>query len=76
MHRIDQLLGRNRSAESQRESQPGAADLIEYAHLVVVPIMLGRGERLWEGMEGLDERYDVESVASPNGVVHIVLTRH
>ena len=42
-----------------------AADLIDYLHIAIVPIVLGRGERLWDGMEELDRRFDVESVTSP-----------
>ena len=30
-----------------------AAGLIDHAHFVVVPILLGRGVRLWDGLEGL-----------------------
>jgi dihydrofolate reductase len=52
-----------------------AADLIDYMHVVVVPILLGRGERLWDGLEELERGFDIESVASPSGVVHIVFTR-
>jgi dihydrofolate reductase len=28
-----------------------AADLVDYLHIVVVPIVLGRGERLWDGLD-------------------------
>lgn len=52
-----------------------AAGLIDVMHLVQVPILLGRGVRLWDGLEGLDERYDLESVASPSGVTHLTFTR-
>ncbi|WP_434995102.1 dihydrofolate reductase family protein [Arthrobacter sp. Ld5] len=52
-----------------------AADLVDHLHVVVVPIVLGRGERLWDGLEGLEERFDVEVTPSPTGVVHLVLTR-
>lgn len=51
------------------------ADLIDELHIVVVPILLGRGERLWDGLEGLDERFHIESVASPSGVVHLTFWR-
>jgi|SRR5581483_9644340 len=52
-----------------------AADLIDYLHIVIVPIVLGRGERLWDGIEGLEQRFDVESVSSPSGVTHLTLSR-
>jgi dihydrofolate reductase len=52
-----------------------AADLIDYMHVVVVPIVLGRGEPLWDGGEGLEGRFDIESVSSPSGVTHITFTR-
>jgi dihydrofolate reductase len=52
-----------------------AADLIDSLHVVVSPIVLGRGERLWDGLEGLEERFEIESVASPSGVVHLLMER-
>jgi dihydrofolate reductase len=51
------------------------ADLVDHLHVVVVPIILGRGVRLWDGLEGLEDRFDVETTASPVGVVHYVFTR-
>jgi hypothetical protein len=44
-------------------------------HVVIVPIVLGRGEPLWDGLEGLEQRFNVESVSSPSGVTHLTLTR-
>jgi hypothetical protein len=41
----------------------------------VVPIVLGRGERLWDGLEGLEERFRIEAVNSPSGVTHVTLSR-
>jgi dihydrofolate reductase len=52
-----------------------AADLIDVLHLVQVPILLGRGVRLWDGLEGLEKRYGIEAVSSPSGVTHLTLTR-
>lgn len=52
-----------------------AEDLIDYMHIAVVPILLGRGERLWDGAEGLEERYEIESVSTPSGVTHLTFTR-
>ncbi len=52
-----------------------AAGLIDVAHLVQVPILLGRGVRLWDGLEGIESRYDIEAVSSPSGVTHLTFTR-
>lgn len=52
-----------------------AADLIDTLHVVQVPILLGRGVRLWDGLEAIEERYDVETVSSPSGVTHLTFTR-
>jgi len=51
------------------------ADLVDHLHVVVVPILLGRGVRLWDDLEGLEDRFTVEATASPSGVVHYVFTR-
>jgi len=51
------------------------ADLVDYLHVVVSPIILGRGVSLWHGQESLEDRFDIESTASPSGVVHYVFTR-
>jgi dihydrofolate reductase len=52
-----------------------AAGLVDHLHLVQVPIVLGRGVRLWDGLEGVEEAFDVETVASPSGVTHVTFTR-
>ncbi len=52
-----------------------AADLVDYLHIVVVPIVIGRGVRLWDGLGGLHTRFDVESVTVPSGVTHVYFTR-
>ena len=51
------------------------ADLVDHLHVVISPIVLGRGVRLWDGQEGLEQRFDIETTASPSGVVHMVFTR-
>jgi dihydrofolate reductase len=52
-----------------------AADLVDVAHVVQVPILLGRGVGLWDGLEGIEDRYDVEAVSSPSGVTHLTFSR-
>ncbi|MGW2111389.1 dihydrofolate reductase family protein [Streptomyces sp. NPDC001948] len=50
-------------------------DLIDHLHIAVVPIVLGRGERLWDGLEGLEKRFQVDTVTTPSGVTHMTFTR-
>ena len=52
-----------------------AADLVDHMHLVLVPVILGRGVRLWDGLEGLEARFAVEPIPSPSGVTHLTFTR-
>ena len=52
-----------------------AAGLVDHMHLVQVPIVLGRGVRIWDGLEALEDTYDVEAVSSPSGVTHLTFTR-
>ena len=52
-----------------------AAGLVDHMHVVQVPIVLGRGVRLWDGLEGVEEQFTIEAVASPSGVTHVTFTR-
>jgi dihydrofolate reductase len=52
-----------------------AAGLVDHMHLVLVPIVLGRGVRIWDGLEALEDAYDIEAVSSPSGVTHLTFTR-
>jgi dihydrofolate reductase len=51
------------------------ARLVDHMHIVVVPILLGRGVRLWDGLESLEDDYAIETTASPSGVVHLTFSR-
>ncbi len=52
-----------------------AARLIDHMHIAVVPILLGRGQRLWDGLEGLEQDYEIEATTAPSGVTHVMFTR-
>jgi dihydrofolate reductase len=52
-----------------------AAGLVDHAHFAVVPVVLGRGERVWDGLEGLESSYDVESVTTASGTTHVTFSR-
>jgi len=46
------------------------ADLIDDLHIAVAPYELGRGLKLWQSPDELTDRYHLECVPSPSGVVH------
>jgi dihydrofolate reductase len=51
-----------------------AADLIDEMHLAVVPVLLGSGERLFEGVD-LAGRFEFEPVQSSSAVAHFIARR-
>ena len=51
------------------------ADVIDSMHVVIVPLVLGRGVRLWDGLDALESRFDLEFGTSPSGVVHLTASR-
>jgi len=52
-----------------------AADLLDFLHLAVVPITLGGGAPLWQGLDGIEDRFSIESVSSPSGLTHQLWNR-
>lgn len=52
-----------------------AAGLVDHMHVVIVPFLLGRGVRVWDGLEGIEKDYDVEAISSPSGVTHMTFSR-
>lgn len=52
-----------------------AADLVDFMHVVTVPITLGRGVRLWDDVAGVEDRFTIESVTSASGRIHQLWNR-
>jgi len=52
-----------------------AADLIDHLHIVLIPVVLGGGIRLWDGLDKLEQRFAIESMSTPSGVTRFTLTR-
>jgi dihydrofolate reductase len=46
------------------------ADLIDMMHIAVAPVELGRGEKMWGSPNDLIDRFHLEQIPSPSGVVH------
>jgi hypothetical protein len=49
--------------------------LVDHMHLVQVPIVLGRGVRVWDGLESLEHTYDIEATSTPSCVTHLTFTK-
>lgn len=51
------------------------ADLIDFLHLVVVPVVLGHGTSPWGDLTEVEERFDVDVISSPSGLTHQLWNR-
>ncbi|GAB4064391.1 dihydrofolate reductase family protein [Angustibacter speluncae] len=51
------------------------ADLVDAMHVAVAPVELGEGGRLWGSPDELTDRFHLEVVPSPSGVVHHLFWR-
>lgn len=45
-------------------------DLVDVLHIAIQPIVLGTGVSLWDGLSGIHQRFDIESLVTQNGVIH------
>ena len=51
------------------------AGLVDRLHVAIVPILLGRGIRLWDDLRGFEDGYSVTSEAAESGVTHLTFSR-
>jgi dihydrofolate reductase len=51
------------------------AGLVDHLHLMVAPIVLGRGARLWDDLPGLDLTHKVTTEVAESGTIHVTFTR-
>ena len=51
------------------------AGLVDRLHLAVAPIVLGRGERIWDDLRGIENDYSISSEVAESGVTHITFRR-
>ena len=52
-----------------------AAGLVDRLHVGIAPILLGRGERLWEDLRELEQGYTVTSEVASSGTIHVTFRR-
>jgi dihydrofolate reductase len=51
------------------------AGLVDSLHVAVAPVELGDGLRLWDSPDELRDRYHLEVIPSPSGIVHHLFWR-
>ena len=51
------------------------AGLVDSLHIPIAPVMLGRGERLFEDLDGAMDAYEVVEVVSSPAVTHVHIAK-
>jgi dihydrofolate reductase len=51
------------------------AGLVDDLHVAIAPIVLGRGNRVWEGLRGIEQTHRVTTEVSESGTIHVTFSR-
>ncbi len=51
------------------------AGLVDDVHLMVAPVILGRGSRLWDDLRGIELTHKVATDVAESGTTHVTFTR-
>ncbi len=51
------------------------AGLVDDLHVMIAPILLGRGTRLWDDLRGLELTHQVKTEVAESGTTHVTFTR-
>ena len=51
------------------------AGLVDDLHVIMAPILLGRGTRVWDDLGGLDRTHKVTTEVAESGTIHVTFTR-
>jgi dihydrofolate reductase len=51
------------------------AGLVDHLHVAIAPIVLGRGNRFWDDLRGLELTHKVTTDVAESGTVHVTFTR-
>lgn len=52
-----------------------AAGFVDELHVMIAPIVLGRGIGVWAGLRGLEKTHRLTSEVSETGTIHVVFSR-
>jgi dihydrofolate reductase len=52
-----------------------SAGLVDHLHLMMAPIVLGRGTRVWDDLRGLELTHKVTTEVAESGTIHVTFTR-
>lgn len=82
---IEDVLAEATEAASGRDVRVGGgistarnflrADLVDHLHVMIAPILLGRGRRLWDDLHGLEDTHIVTTEVAESGTTHVTFTR-
>ena len=51
------------------------AGLVDQLHVAIAPILLGRGNRLWDDLHGLELTHRVTTEVAEGGTIHVTFRR-
>ena len=51
------------------------AGLVDHLHVMIAPILLGQGSRLWDDLRGLDLAHKVTTEVAESGTIHVTFSR-
>ncbi len=51
------------------------AGLVDQLHVMIAPILLGRGNRLWDELGGIELTHEVATEVAESGTIHVTYTR-
>lgn len=51
------------------------AGLVDRLHLALNPLVIGSGERIWDGLRGIENDYELRSEVAESGVIHLNFRR-
>lgn len=82
---IEDVLAEATEAASGRDVRVGGgistarnflrAGLVDRLHVMIAPILLGRGRRLWDDLHGLEDTHIMTTEVAESGTTHVTFTR-